>query len=65
MYNIFGVILYCKIEPNRAKDLMYNNTGCRAYCSHFMVSEKWINTSNVSDYNCGYSSNDTWWPDAF
>ena len=36
------------------------NTGCRADCSHFMVSEKWINTSNVSDYNCGYSSKDTW-----
>ena len=27
---------------------------------HSMVSEKWINTSNVFDYNCGYSSNDTW-----
>ena len=24
-----------------------------------------INTSDVSNYNCGYSSNDTWWPDAF
>ena len=23
MYNIFGVILYCKISPNGAKDLMY------------------------------------------
>ena len=22
--------------------------------------EKWINTYNVFDYNCGYSSNDTW-----
>ena len=21
--------------------------------------------SDVSDYNCGYSSKDTWWPDAF
>ena len=32
---------------------------------HSMVSERWINTSDVSNYNCGYSSNDTWWPDAF
>ena len=32
---------------------------------HSMVSERWINTSDVSVYNCGYSSYDTLWPDAF
>ena len=42
-----------------------HNTGRRADCSHSMVSERCINTNNVSEYNCGYSSKDTWWPDTF
>ena len=44
---------------------MYIILGEEETAPHSMVSERWINTSDVSDYNCGYSSNDTWWPDAF
>ena len=65
MYSIFGVILKMQNITKRSQGSHVYNTGCRADCSHFMVSEKCINTSNVSDYNCGYSSKDTWWPDAF
>ena len=63
MYNIWGDSILQNITKWSQGSHVYN-TGCRADCSHFRVSEKWINTSNVSDYNCGYSSNDTWWPDA-
>ena len=44
---------------------MYILLGEEEIAPHSMVSERWINTSDVSDYNCRYSSNDTWWPDAF
>ena len=44
---------------------MYIILGEEDIAPHSTVSERWINTSDVSDYNCGYSSNDTWWPDAF
>ena len=39
---------------------MYKILGEDDIFPHSMVSEKWINTSHVFDYNCGYSSNDTW-----
>ena len=39
---------------------MYKILGEEDIIPHSMVSEKWINTNNVSDYNCGYSSNDIW-----
>ena len=39
---------------------MYKILGEADIFPHSMVSEKWINTNNVLDYNCGYSSNDTW-----
>ena len=56
----FGVILSCKCYNQRGNDLMYKILGEEDIFPHSMVSEKWINTSNVFDYNCGYSSNDTW-----
>ena len=39
---------------------MYKKLGEADIVPHSMVLEKWINTNNVSDYNCGYSPNDTW-----
>ena len=60
-----GVVRYCKYNQMEPKDLMYIITGQRADCPHSMVLERCINTNNVSDYNCRYSSKDTWWPDAF
>ena len=69
MYHInyyIGVIIYCKNNPNMEdKDLMYIILGRGQICPYFMVSEKCMNTKNVFDYNCEYSSNDTWMPDAF
>ena len=59
IYFYFGVILSCKYNQ-RGNDLMYKILGEEDIFPHSMVSEKWINTINVFDYNCGYSSNDTW-----
>ena len=39
---------------------MYKILGEVDIVPHSMVSEKWINTNNVFDFNCQYSSNDTW-----
>ena len=55
----FGVIITCKCNQ-RGNDLMYKILGEADIFPHSMVSEKWINTNNVFDYDCGYSSNDTW-----
>ena len=49
-----------QISSTGGNDLMYKILGEEDIVPHSMVSEKWINTNNVSDYNCGYSSNDTW-----
>ena len=56
----FGVILYCKYNQLEVIILCIKILGEEDIVPHSMVSEKWINTNNVSDYNCGYSSNDTW-----
>ena len=49
-----------QIQPTGGNGLMYKILGEEDIVPHSMVSEKWINTNNVFDYNCGYSSNDTW-----
>ena len=49
-----------QISLTGGNDLMYKILGEEDIVPHSMVSEKWINTNNVCDYNCGYSSNDTW-----
>ena len=54
-----GVIITCKCNQ-RGNDLMYKILGEADIFPHSTLSEKWINTNNVFDYNCGYSSNDTW-----
>ena len=38
---------------------MYKITGEKNVVFTFKVSERCINTINVFDYNCGYSSKDT------